>query len=88
VPSASPAVEPLASYRRRLLPPLSGVYDVRGPHVSARDLPSGGLLGRHGFLAEPDPALGRGPVAQLGLGNCFVFIYFTELMLDSKIHIS
>jgi hypothetical protein len=88
VPSTTPELPPAASYCRRLLPPLSGVYDVRGPHVSAQDLPSGGLLGRRGFLAGPDPALGRGPVAQLGLGNCFVFIYFTELRLDSKIHIS
>jgi hypothetical protein len=41
VPSASPAVEPPASYRRRFLPPLSGVPDGRGPPVSALDFPPG-----------------------------------------------
>jgi hypothetical protein len=59
-----------------------------GARVSVRGIsPQEVCWAAVGLLAGPDPALCRGPVAQLGLENCF-FIYFTNLMLDSKIHIS
>jgi hypothetical protein len=47
-------------------PSPASVPMTGGPCLPARDLPSGGLLGRRGILAGLDPALCRGPVAQLG----------------------
>jgi hypothetical protein len=79
-------------------PPLLCVRLTGGARVSA-PLPCLGIVGPASWAepragpracrAEPraGPISQAGP-AQLGLGNGFCFIYFTDLMLDSKIHIS
>jgi hypothetical protein len=67
--------------------PASRVYDGRAPSVSAVGLVfsrAGRAVGGSGLWAER--LLRVGPVR---LGNVFfVFIYFTDLMLDSNIYIS